>query len=215
MPNPPTAINLLRGALVSIDATTQARNTIAFQFNPETLKRSLQTNTLGGGEQGDRSLAVRFVGAPTETISFDAIFDSVASNATGPGPGVYPQLSALAMLAYPQLAAVDQEESLLAQGILEVVPLLAPRTIFVWGAMRVLPVRLAEFTIEEQLFDGSLDPIRATVSLTLRVLSYSDLFPANPDYATFEAYQQQLQNLAQAGYTAGASAVTGVNIGTL
>jgi hypothetical protein len=215
MPGPPLAVNLLAGALVTIDAVTQAHNTIAFQFNPATLRRTLQADTVGGGEQGDRSQAVRFTGAAVETLAFDAVFDCLASNNTSAGPGIYPQLAALAMLVYPQLTAVDQEQSLLAQGILEVVPLLAPRTLFVWGPQRVLPVRVSGMTLQEELFDATLTPLRATASLTLRVLSYSDLLPTNPDYATFQVYQQELQTLAQLGYTAQASALTGVNIGAL
>ncbi|HVR06733.1 MAG TPA: hypothetical protein VMW75_01685 [Thermoanaerobaculia bacterium] len=215
MAGPPLAVSLLAGALVTIDATTLARNTIAFQFNPSTLRRTLQPDLVGGGEQGDRSQAVRFTGAPVETLAFDAVFDSLASNSTSAGPGIYPQLAALALLAYPTLAAVDGEQSLLAQGILEVVPLLAPRTLFVWGPQRVLPVRVSELTIQEELFDATLTPLRATASLTLRVLSYSDLLPTNPDYATFQIYQQELQTLAQQGYTTQASAVTGVQIAAL
>lgn len=213
--NPPAAQNFLRGALVTIDATTGARNTIAFQFNPETLRRNLQANTVGGGEQGDRSQAVRFTGAPVESITFDAVFTSLASNATASPDGVYPQLAALAMLVYPQLAAVNQEQTLLAQGILEVMPLLAPQTLFVWGSKRVLPVRVTELTIQEQFFDPDLNPVRATATLGLRVLSYSDLFPTNPSYQTYQVYQQELQTLAQQGYTAQASAITGINIGGL
>lgn len=215
MPNPPGAVNLLRGALVTIDPTTQARNTVAFQFNPTTLRRSLQANTVGGGEQGDRSQAVRFTGAPVETITLDAVFDSLASNAATATSGVYPQLAAVSMLVYPQLATVNQEQALLAQGILEVMPLLAPRTLFIWGAKRVVPVRVAELAIQEEFFDPVLNPVRATATLTLRVLSYSDLFPSNPDYQTFQVYQQELQNLARQGYTAGASTVTGVDVGSL
>jgi hypothetical protein len=212
MPNPLTAVNFLRGALVAIDATSGARNAIAFQFNPETLRRTLQANTVGGGEQGDRSQAVRFTGAPVEKITFDAVFTSLASNAPGGPANVYPQLAALAMLIYPQLAAVNQQQTLLAQGILEVMPVLAPRTLFVWGA-RVLPVRVEELTIQEEFFDPDLNPVRATVTLGLRVLSYSDLFPSNPDYQTYQVYQQELQTLAQQGYTTQASAVIGVNMG--
>ena len=212
---PPGAVNLLRGALVTIDLVTQVRNAIAFRFNPTTLRRSLQASTVGGGEQGDRSQAVRFTGAPVETITLDAVFDSLASNSPASSSGIYPQLAALSMLVYPQLAVIQQEQTLLAQGILEVIPALAPRTLFVWGAKRVLPVRVTGLTVQEEFFDPDLSPVRATATLTLRVLSYSDLFPGNPDYRTYQAYQQELQNLAQEGYTTQASTVTGVDVGSL
>ncbi|MEL6823851.1 MAG: hypothetical protein AAFP70_19010, partial [Calditrichota bacterium] len=42
-------------------------------------------------------------------------------------------------------------------------------------------------------FDGRLNPIRATVSLNMRVLNYSDLDSSNRDYHQFLAYQQFLE----------------------
>src|SRR4029079_7614705 len=112
-------VSLLQGALVTIDTTSQTRNTLAFQFNPATLRHTLQADTVGGGDQGDRSQAVRYTGAPVATLSFDAQFSSLASNSsTTSTAGIYPQLAALSMLVYPQLAAVNQQQSLLAQGIL-------------------------------------------------------------------------------------------------
>ena len=52
---------------------------------------------------------------------------------------------------------------------------MAPLTLFVWGPQRVLPVRLTELSVTEEAFDPQLNPIRAKVSLGLRVLTYNDL----------------------------------------
>ena len=39
----------------------------------------------------------------------------------------------------------------------------------------MLPVRLTELSITEEAFDPALNPIRAKVGLSLRVLTYDDL----------------------------------------
>ena len=47
----------------------------------------------------------------------------------------------------------------------------APLTLFVWSAQRIVPVRITEFSITEEAFDPALNPIRAKVSLGMRVLT--------------------------------------------
>jgi hypothetical protein len=71
----------------------------------------------------------------------------------------------------------------------------------------VVPVRVSDFTIEEQAFDTLLNPIRAKVSLGLRVLSYSDLPATNPGYYIFLAHQILKEGLALVG--TGQSALRG------
>ncbi|MEM7155277.1 MAG: hypothetical protein AAF799_20685 [Myxococcota bacterium] len=213
-PPPPGTINLVRGALVTVGNGTQ-RNTIAFQYNPTTLRRSLQSNTVGGAE-GDRAEAVRFVGAAVETVTLDAQFDATdgldAGDPTTVSMGIYPTLSALALLVYPSTTDVRSAQQKLQQGQIEVMPALAPNVLFVWGKRRVLPVRVAQMNITEQFFDSNLNPIQATVSLTLRVMTYSDLLPSNPGYQEFLTYQQGLEAMAPEGFTNNASQVTGVDL---
>ena len=65
-----------------------------------------------------------------------------------------------------------------------------------------MPVRLTEFTITEEAFDTSLNPIRAKVSLGMRVLTVDDLGFAHRGGAIFMAYQQRkeaLADMSQAG----------------
>lgn len=209
-PTPPGTLKLLSGALVTLGQGSQAQ-TLGFQFNPTTLRRNLQSNTVGA-EQGDRSQAVRFSGAAVETLSLDARFDATTAldqqDQTAEQYGIYPQLSALALLAYPSTQQVDQSQSMLNQGDIEVLPLIAPRTIFVWGPKRVLPVRLTQFTIQEQFFSNNLNPIRATVTLELRVLSYSDVAQNNPDYHLFMVYQQGLEQMAALAPSSGNTGVS-------
>ncbi len=82
----------------------------------------------------------------------------------------------------------------------------APRTLFVWGPNRVLPVRLQGYEVTEELFDTALNPLRATATLNLRVLSYSDVPPSDPDYHQFLSYQQELERLAPLAQTSMRSA---------
>ena len=67
--------NILRGALVSIDPSVPSPSVIAFYYNPATLKRTLQPQVVGG-EEGDRSEAVRFTGAPVENIEVEVELDA-------------------------------------------------------------------------------------------------------------------------------------------
>ena len=50
----------------------------------------------------------------------------------------------------------------------------APVQLFVWSAKRIVPVRITEFSVMEEMFDANLNPICAKVS-QLRVLSVYDL----------------------------------------
>jgi hypothetical protein len=203
----------LKGAFVSVDPNTQTPSVIAFQYNPSSLKRELKPEMVGG-EEGDRSLAVRFRGAPVETISVEVEIDATdrlaAGEATALAMGIYPQLAALELLVYPQSATITSQEALLSTGVIEIAPLIAPRTLFVWGSRRVLPVRLSSYSISEEAFDTNLNPIRATVSVSMRVLNYSDLDSSNRGYSDFLAYQQGLE--AVAGQTNAGLANTNIGV---
>jgi hypothetical protein len=192
----------LSGAFVSVDPTNPTPNLVAFAYNPATLKRSLQPQQVGG-EEGDRSEAVRFTGPPVQTISIEIAIDATdqlgAGNAAALSSGALPDLARLELLVYPTLAQVNQIQAQLDSGTMEITPMTAPRTLFVWGAKRVLPVRITSMEITEELFDTQLNPIRATVAITMRVLTYTDLASTNREYYEFMSYQQNLINLAASG----------------
>ena len=58
----------------------------------------------------------------------------------------------------------------------------------------------------------NLNPIRAKVSLGLRVLSYNDLSLTNPGYYMFLAHQVVKESMATVGSVNDLSAVAGSNI---
>jgi hypothetical protein len=211
----PGSPRLLKGAIVSVGVTNPVPAVIVFQYNPETLTRSLDPQ-MAGGEQGGRYEALRFKGAPVETISLDAFVDASDQLETGAGPavslGIYPQLSALEVLTYPPSALIIANTLLLAAGTIEIIPTAAPLTLFIWGSKRILPVRLTSFSITEESFDVNLNPIRAKVSLGMRVLSYNDLLPTNPGYHLFLAHQVAKEAMAVIGTSSNLSAVISGNV---
>jgi hypothetical protein len=217
----PNSPRLMKGAIVGIDLLNPLASVTIFQYNPETMTRRLQAQTLGGGE-GDKTEALRLKGAPIETISLDVEIDATDQLETGDGVatslGIYPQLSALEMLIYPKSSVVIANTVLMALGTIEVVPPVAPFTLFIWGPKRVLPVRVSDFSITEEAFDVNLNPIRAKVSLGLRVLSYNDLSILHPGYYVFLAHQVVKEAMAvvsslNAVASAGSSASFDVKVG--
>jgi hypothetical protein len=197
----PGSPRVIKGAIVGLDIFNPLASVVVFQYNPDTLTRTLQAQT--AGEAGSRAEVTRLKGAPVETIKLDVEIDATdqlehAEN-LATSAGIYPQLSALEMLIYPKSATVIANTVRLALGQLEIVPPAAPLTFLVWGFKRVLPVRLTDFSITEEAYDVGLNPIRARVSLGLRVLSYNDLSVKNPAYHVFLAHQIVKEALATLG----------------
>ena len=174
---------------------------ISLQYNPDTLSRSLQVKGVGA-ESGDRSEALRLKGPPVETIKLDAEIDATDQlefpdqNPNVAKLGIHPQLAALEMILYPTTGQLQSNNSLAQSGTLEISPMQSPLTLFVWSRNRVVPVRLTEFSITEEAFDPALNPIRAKVSLGMRVLSVDDLAFDHKGASIYLAYQQQKEQLA-------------------
>jgi hypothetical protein len=181
-----------------------------FQYNPDTLTRTLSAQTAGEG--GDRGEVLRLKGPPQETIRLEVEIDATDQLETGGGLagdlGIYPTLSALEMLLYPKSALVIANEVLAAVGVIEVIPPEAPLTLFIWGPKRVVPVRLTDFSITEEAFDTKLNPIRARVALGLRVLSYSDLGLPSVGGALFMAHQVVKEVMATMNTVGGQSSAS-------
>jgi Contractile injection system tube protein len=211
---------LLKGAIVALDANaTQIVKTIPFQFNPETLTRTLQVFAAAESET-DRSEALRLKGAPKETIRLEVEFDTTgplsdADQKTAAEVGVYAQLSALETLIYPQSSHVKQAMQQADRGVLEIAPLEAAMALLVWGTKRVLPVRLTDFSITEEAYDVNLNPIRAKVSLSLQVLTYDNLPWNQRGSKLFLAHHQEKERLARRGSIPYARNVTGVGQGSI
>ena len=125
-------------------ALCQGPLVIPFQYNPETLTRSLTANSVDNTQGTSDSL--RLKAAPTETIELQILLDAANEIGIGkPGAayeGILPHLSALELLVYPLSARIIANEVLARLGFLEVVPPFPVPTILIWGAQRVVPVRV-------------------------------------------------------------------------
>lgn len=197
----PNSPRLLKGGIVLIDPDSSAVvRIITLQYNPDTLSRSLQIKALAEG--GDRSDALRLTGPPVETIKVDVEIDATDQlefpdqNPNAAQLGVYPQLAALETIVYPANSQIQANNRLASSGTLEIVPMETPLTLFIWSKNRVLPVRLTDFSITEEAFDPQLNPIRAKVSLGMRVLSVNDLPFGHKGSSLFMSYHQQKETLA-------------------
>ncbi|HEU0202085.1 MAG TPA: hypothetical protein VFR86_16840 [Burkholderiaceae bacterium] len=173
---------LIKGGLVVLAPGGGAvQRTIALQYNPDTLTRSYQVQGVGGDGGGERAQPFRLKGPAIETIKLEAEIDATDqlefpdNNANVVAHGIAPQLAALEALVNP---SVDELLNLAAQsesGALEILPPEAPLVLFIWSRNRVVPVRVTEFSVTEEAFDPALNPLRAKVSLGLRVMSTDDL----------------------------------------
>lgn len=180
MTQPPSP-KVLRGGLVLLDADGRAvQRVISLQYNPDTLSRSLQARGTTT-DAGDRLEATRLKGPPAETIKLDAEIDATdhlefpVQNSDAVTSGILPALAALELVLTPDSASLQAAQRRAATGTLEVLPLPSPLVLFVWGTKRVLPVRITDLSILEEAFDANLNPIRAKVTVSLRVLSVDDL----------------------------------------
>lgn len=199
----PLSPRLVKGGIVTMDVDTSAvQSVIAFQYNPDTLTRSLQIQAMPGGQDGVRVDALRLRGPAVETIKLEAELDATDQlELPNQFPlavqyGLQPQLAQLEMLINPTVETLLADDAMANAGTLEIIPLEQPLTLFVWSKSRVAPVRLTEFSITEEFFDTSLNPIRAKVSLGLRVLTIDDLTFQHPGGRLFMAYLSNKEQLA-------------------
>jgi hypothetical protein len=209
----PGSPRLLKGGIVLIDPDTSAvQGIIILQYNPETVTRTLQVKGVGA-ESGDRSEVLRLKGPPVETIKVDAEIDATDQlEIAEPGStvlelGIHPQLAALETIIYPPSSQLLANNILAQAGMLEIAPMEGPLTLFIWSLTRILPVRLTEFSVTEEAFDPNLNPIRAKVSLGMRVLSVDDLGFDHKGGNLFMVYQTQKELLAALSQGAGLSAL--------
>jgi hypothetical protein len=197
----PRSPKLLKGGLVLVDADSGVvQRIIVLQYNPETLSRTLQAQTVG--ESNDRSQALRLTGPPQETYKIEATIDAADQmefpddNETVRENGILPQLAVLETILYPESSRLISNNNLAGSGTLEIIPAESPLALFVWSKNRVLPVRVTEFSVTEEAFDPNLNPIRAKVNLGMRVLNINDLGFDHRGGNLYLTYQQRLEQLA-------------------
>lgn len=194
---------ILKAGLVLLDPVLfTVRRLIVLQYNPDQLTRTLQPLS-AGGDSADRTEALRLKGPAVETFKLDAELDATdqlefaKDNPAAVEVGLFPQLSLLESLVSPSSDDIAAADELLRRGAVEIAPMEAPLTLFVWSAQRVVPVRVTEFTVTEEAFDATLNPIHAKVSLSLRALSSNDLPIDHRGAEFFLAYLRTKESLAR------------------
>ena len=239
---------LLKGALVEFSERFigPIPNIIIFQYNPETLSRTLNVwNPPEQREEGENPATPQEAAStaqpadPPETFTVTLELDATdALEEPGSHPvavvsGVADRIAALEMLLYPQ------EESLLggllgslsgsvsvsaggisaggsAEGSADTVPRgTVPVVMFVWGPGRIVPVRITSFTVEERAFSPILYPIRAKVSVGLKILTPADYpeprgFSEDLAVAAFKFTRKQKEVLAAANLANSVESILGM-----
>ncbi|TCL69502.1 hypothetical protein [Rhizobium sp. BK251] len=195
---------VIKGGLVVLAPGGGAvRNTIALQYNPDTLTRSYQVQGVGGDGGGERAQPFRLKGPAIETIKFDAEIDATdqlefpGNHPNAVAFGIAPQIAVLEALVNPSVEELLAVATQTSGGTLEILPPEAPLVLFVWSKNRVVPVRVTDFSVTEQAFDPALNPIRAKVSLGLRVMSIEDLGFTHRGGTIFMSYLRAREALAQ------------------
>ena len=209
----PGSPKILKGGIVVLDPQTSAvLRIIPLQYNPDTLSRSFQIKGVGA-EGGDRIEALRLKGPPVETIKVEAEIDATdqleVADDQATQSGLHPLLSALESLVYPTSTSLQANNSAAGAGNIEIIAASAPLTVFVFGPKRVAPVRITELSITEEAYDVSLNPIRAKVSLGLRVLTVDDIGFAERGGGLFMSYLKAKEQLASQS-PSGAFAALGI-----
>lgn len=196
----PGSPRIMKGGIVALDPTSGAvLRVIALQYNPDTLTRSFQIKGVGG-DSGDRIEALRLKGPPVETIKLEAEIDATEQLETADSQvtqlGLHPVLAAIEVLVYPASATLEANDAEASSGSLEIIAASAPFTVFVFGTRRIVPVRITELSITEEAFDTALNPIRAKLSLTMRVLTVDDVGFSDKSGSLFMTYLKAKEQLA-------------------
>ena len=193
-----------KGALVIQDPDNPVPKVIKFQYNPESLSRSFSPSksaSAGAGEN-DISETFRITNPPTESLSMDIEVDATDKlefphkNPNTVSMGINPELAALESLLYPKSYNITSNSILANLGILEIIPPEGPTIFLIWGSNRVLPVSITDLKINEEAYDSNLNPIRASVSLSLKVLNYTDLPKGHSAYSVYETHHKKLEKMA-------------------
>jgi hypothetical protein len=172
---------VFKGALATVSPLNPLGTVVVFQYNPSTLTRTLTARMTGG--EGPASTP-RFAGPPEQTVKLSVEIDASdqleSGNRVAEDLGILPALAALEAMLYPPSPVVVANEVLARAGIVEILPIEAPLTLLVWGARRIMPVSITEFSVTEEAFDLALNPLQAKVDLGFTVLSYAELGLLSP-----------------------------------
>lgn len=218
MSESPLRPKLLKAGIVILNRDNgNVENVISLQYNPDSLTRNLTMQ--GASEGSDRLEALRLTGPPVETLTIEATLDATDqlefpdNNPVPVQVGVAHQLAAFEKLLYPELNDLAEQHQQAAMGSIEIMPAVTSLPVFVWGKNRILPVRITDFSVNEESFDIELNPIRAKISMGMRVLTINDLPYDSIGGGLYRVYQRGKEQLASQ-LTSSTKAALGI-VGTL
>jgi hypothetical protein len=194
---------LLKGAIIQFSAPlfVPIPNIIIFQYNPETMSRSLtpwapppggKNLTPEEEDKVNKKIAEELSQPydPDETFSLALELDAAdaleqpASHPVAVISGVADRIAALEMLMYPPdsstlggllggtLSVSASGIGLTTTGSAQLIKdhKKVPIVLFFWGPGRIVPVRITSFSVDEQAYSPTLYPLRAKVTVGLKVL---------------------------------------------
>jgi hypothetical protein len=181
-----------KGAIVALRPDSKSRiidsntPTLVFQYNPETLTRTI--SSLTGEEASQKEGKNRDDNSITELINLNLEFDAT-DQLEQPDQhrdfvknGLHPALAALESIIYSQ----SRTENSTPQVVL-----------FLWGPNRIIPVWLDSVKIVEEAFDPNLNPIRVKIELNMRVRNLSELKRGSLAYAICAGHLDHRQRLTR------------------
>jgi len=107
------------------------------------------------------------------------------------------RLAALETLIFPSPELVENNAKWADEGKMEIVPPMAPLTLFVFGDNRVLPVKITKYQIVEEAYNAKLKPVRAKVTISMSVLTYTDVQSSHMAYSLYQTYHKNKDALAK------------------
>lgn len=212
----PRSPRLVKAGIILLDPETAGVvKMIALQYNPESLSHAYEIN--GAGE-GSRTEPLRLMGPPVETLTVEAFLDASDQLAVPDQHpdvverGIQPAIAQLETLIYPDSGKLLANRERAARGELEVLPVEKHLTLFTWGKDRVLPVRVTQFSLNEEEFSPDLYPLRARISLSLRILSVDDLGFDHLGGNLYLRYHQFKESLAAGVRSADSRTLGGIDL---
>jgi hypothetical protein len=166
---------------------------IEFLFNPEELSRKLNPSFEEVKNKGSKE-PLKISYPPEEEISLKIILDATdyfeVKEEDEELHGIAPEIAALELLLYPtNINDLHPAYMKKKKGSVKIKPVYLPLILFIWGESRALPVNITGISITEKAFDTKLNPIRAEVDVTMKVLTWKEL----TEEAIFNKYMANIQ----------------------
>ncbi|MDR9435376.1 MAG: hypothetical protein RI563_00760 [Thiohalophilus sp.] len=176
-----SSVNLTKASLHFLGSSSDLPEPFIFQFNPESI-----TRVQNYSEKNSKI---------TETIRLHLVFNIMHglsdNNPQAIEHGIYPLLAAL------EEYVTEQSKLTRLPGILRKMGPKIQRVMVLSYGKRSIPVRIVRLNIKELVHNAQLTPLHATVDLSLRVLSESELNGNPRGKAALDNYRKYRESEAR------------------